>query len=960
MAQGRLVGVLRHLRSLRDSQALRDAADSQLLEWFARGREDAPFVALVRRHGPMVWGISRRMLPHVQDAEDVFQATFLLLARKASSIRKSQSVGSWLHGVARRLALKTRLQQARRQAREKRAMDMRKDQPKSEATISDVQATLDGALAELPEKYRAVLVLCYLEGRTQEEAGRHLGCPLATVRTRVARGRKLLHDRLARKGLTLSTAGLGALLIASAATAAPVPLVQTAIKASLSFAAGQPAMALCSKQAASLVEGGLKAMFITKVKTATAVALAVSLLGGAAVLAQRGPATTDPGKPPLMTSTSHEAKEMKPRAAEPKPASSNNNEVVAFAGRVLSPDGRPVAGAKLYVSGFGGYVQEPRPVPVSGTTQADGSFRFTVPKAGFYGYYKVTAAAPNYGPGWVDVRGVRKTHGLTLQLVKDDVPIEGLIVDLEGKPVVGATLTVSQITSGAGEDLGPWLEAMKNNNEDFLAPMRRHLRHCTTGLCPQATTDATGHLRLTGMGSNRLILAQLDGPTIASQHLQILTRPGKPFEVMETKGDPDSGVPGKVATFYGASFRVVAAPGRPIVGVVRDKDTKKPLAGFTIQSHARAVTTDGFEAVHLVRTTTDAEGRYRLNGLPKRDGYWILAIPREGVPYVAVKAPVPNGPGLAAVTVDIDLKQGIWIEGRLKDKATGKPCKGAVEYYALESNPNLSNYPGFDGGMMWRFFASKDDGSYRAVGIPGPGLIAVRSSNIHAYLRADQRDDDYGTKERLVETAPYIMTFPSNYNALARIDPAKGAVAARRDVTLDPGWAFKGTVLGPDGKPLAGASCYDLNRFNNGELERRKTSEFSGWFNPHYPRELLFRYPERGLVGVAHPPKENGGAIRVLLAREAAVIGRLVDAKGNPRAGVDLWPQFHPKGWGSWFDYSPEAVTTDHEGRFRITALVPGYEYRLSDGDNVAAVGEGLRSGETKNLGDVRIELEPD
>src|SRR5262249_4406443 len=159
--------------------------------------------------------------------EDVFQSTFLLLARKAKSIRKAQSVGSWLHGAAHRLALKLRVQQARRQTREKRAADMRQTRPGGETSLSEAQAALDAALGEWPEKYRTALVLCYLEGLPQEEAARRLGCPLATLRTRVARGRRLLRDRLANHGLALSTAGLAALLIASAASAAaPAALVK--------------------------------------------------------------------------------------------------------------------------------------------------------------------------------------------------------------------------------------------------------------------------------------------------------------------------------------------------------------------------------------------------------------------------------------------------------------------------------------------------------------------------------------------------------------------------------------------------------------------------------------------------------------------------------------------------------------------------------------------------------------
>src|SRR5262249_28100056 len=156
------------------------------------GQEEAAFAALLRRHGPLVWSVSRRVLHREQDAEDVFQATFLLLARKASSIRKRESVSSWLHGVAHRLALKAKAQAACRKTHEKRAADMRDTGPNLGEAWQELQAALDAALQDLPEKYRSALVLCYLEGKTHVEAAQVLGCPLATIRTRVARGRRLL------------------------------------------------------------------------------------------------------------------------------------------------------------------------------------------------------------------------------------------------------------------------------------------------------------------------------------------------------------------------------------------------------------------------------------------------------------------------------------------------------------------------------------------------------------------------------------------------------------------------------------------------------------------------------------------------------------------------------------------------------------------------------------------------
>jgi RNA polymerase sigma factor (sigma-70 family) len=293
MAHATLRGVLGHLRNLCDTQA----ADAELLACFARNQDEASFAALLRRHGPMVWGVARRLLGDLHDAEDVFQATFLILARKAAALRKGAAVASFLHGVARRLALKTRLQKARRQAREKRAVQMRDTKCLGRTDLDEVRAALDAALDELPEKYRAALVLCYLEGHSQEEAARRLGCPLATLRTHVARGRKLLRDRLAAQGITLSAAGLACLGLTAGAVAAPAVLVEATLRAALPFAAGQAAAALCSARVGHLVTGGLRAMVVTKVKTAMCV-LVLGLLAGAVALAS-GQARQEPaGTPP--------------------------------------------------------------------------------------------------------------------------------------------------------------------------------------------------------------------------------------------------------------------------------------------------------------------------------------------------------------------------------------------------------------------------------------------------------------------------------------------------------------------------------------------------------------------------------------------------------------------------------------------------------------------------------------
>lgn len=173
----------------------------------------------------------------------------------------------------------------------------------------------------------------------------------------------------------------------------------------------------------------------------------------------------------------------------------------------------------------------------------------------------------------------------------------------------------------------------------------------------------------------------------------------------------------------------------------------------------------------------------------------------------------------------------------------------------------------------------------------------------------------------------------------------------KRDVTFDPGWTFTGQVRGPDGQPVAGAWGMSIGRI--------KTAEFAkSGYNPRRPRELLFQHEEKGLVGMARPPKTNGDSIVVTLQRGATVTGRLVDAQGRPRTDVELYAWFRAKGEparpGWERGKAPERARTDRDGRFRFGAIMPGYEFHIEDRDEERFVGDGLRSGQTKDLGDVR------
>jgi RNA polymerase sigma factor (sigma-70 family) len=258
-----------------------DRTDGELLARFVAKRDEASFAALVRRHGPMVLAVCRRMLRHDQDAEDCFQATFMVLARKAATVKR-ESVGSWLYAVAYRTSLEARAVNVRRRTRERQVHDM----PHPEVWPPDVQdwrPWLDQELNRLPERYRAVIVACDLESRPRREAARQLGIAEGTLSSRLARGRRLLAKRLVPYGLSLPGATLAAVLCEGAASAqVPAALVSTTTKAALLVAAGE--LTAVSAASAILMKGVLKSMFLTKLKLMVSAVMIVTVLGASGLV----------------------------------------------------------------------------------------------------------------------------------------------------------------------------------------------------------------------------------------------------------------------------------------------------------------------------------------------------------------------------------------------------------------------------------------------------------------------------------------------------------------------------------------------------------------------------------------------------------------------------------------------------------------------------------------------------
>jgi len=281
MTSGQLNQVLRQLCRLVGVRSVEELGDRQLLEAFARNRDAAAFEVLVQRHGPLVLGVCKRVLHEEHDAEDAFQATFMVLARKADSIRRQEAVGSWLCGTAYRLALKARAAAGRRREQERQAGQMAPTQTEPDPHWQELRPVLDEELNRLPDKYRAPLVLCYLQGKTNEAAAKELGWPVGSISYRLAQAREKLRVRLLERGIVLSAAALPALLAENASAAVQGPLIDATVSASLAFAAGEAAAVAGSSAAAvALAEAGVQAILFAKAKLIALTCCAVLAVTG--------------------------------------------------------------------------------------------------------------------------------------------------------------------------------------------------------------------------------------------------------------------------------------------------------------------------------------------------------------------------------------------------------------------------------------------------------------------------------------------------------------------------------------------------------------------------------------------------------------------------------------------------------------------------------------------------------
>ncbi len=706
--------ILHLIRRLAEDRSVRDLSDSELLQRFFSHQDEAAFHSLLRRHGAMVLDVCRSVLRREADAEDAFQASFLVLVRKGQSIRKTASLGCWLHGVAYRTALKALDQSCKRQKNESR-IPARQASELDDPSWREVRQVLHEEVSKLPERYRAALVLCYLEGRTQDVSAATLGIPKGTLRERLERGSALLRTRLVRRGL-----GPAAIVAAAAFPAAEVSasvsktLIASTIKAASCLAAGQTASGLISTNVAVLIEG------VNKMKATTLLVLLGAMTFGVVygVMAGNQQVAAQPAK---YNQEALPAGKATTGALKTKAWGEEKGDNVAVSGRVLDPDGKPLAGAKLYV-----WVRDNNlkavESKVRATTDRDGRFDFTFAKKDIaavgqwnwrpdpWRYAVIVAAAPGYGAGWKPIANWEagsmrlETGESELQLVKDDMPVRGRVRDLEGRPVPGATVRVKNIDSLYG---CAW-----------------------EGLSGKVTTDKDGHFTITGIGRGRAVSLVVTGPAIQMLKADIKTS--------TVAGNPP--------------LDFIAEPAKPIEGVVLARDTGKPLAGVVVFGKHTGFDDINPDPFGELTTVTDSEGRYRLVGLPKASQYEVRVSPSADQSYLETVKRVGDTEGLKPIKLDFDLRRGVTVRFRVIDKVTRQSAPAIAQYTPAATNPLWLEAcgPGPERAILPRCFmdvhVADQDGYFQFVVYPGHGAIFVNTTDRERYTQGqlDPADEKKG------------------------------------------------------------------------------------------------------------------------------------------------------------------------------------------------------------------------
>jgi RNA polymerase sigma factor (sigma-70 family) len=959
--------LLQQVHQLMATERSNPRTDRQLLERFATQGDESAFSLLVRRHGSMVFGTCRRALGHEQDAEDAFQATFLILARKAGSIRQTD-VGGFLHRVAHHLAVRARGLAVKRRRREQRRGTVPVSDPLADVTWREVRQVVDEELQRLSDALRSAVVLCYLEGKTHEEAARLLGWSKNRLRRRLGQGRELLRERLLARGLA-PAAALTATLFAEGVAPAAVP-------AALASATMRTVLSRnVSPVVAELANAGLEVLSVSKTKVAMALVLTVTALTGAGLWA-RGNLAAHAVASPTQAASPVLRGDDKRKTATPKEQAA---QTVKVHGRVLGPDGKPKAGAKLLLLGpldpveqqellvEGGKVQQ------LGISATDGRFTVAIPKKPQQQF--LVARADGLGIDFLDLDARILGKTVELRLVKDHM-IRGRIVNTEGKPVGGVRVAVNHLGVYPNNSLDSFLVFWKNR--PFNSGLRGGVKNVWSGAGAllNMTTDADGCFALHGVGEERLVSLRFGGAGIAATEGWVVNRAGfdaKPYNQATRDNLPkgEKGFFGE-STLSGPDVSIVAASEKVIRGVVTERDTGKARPGVLVRlTRKNGDDRSGGDYLSLsLQAKTDAKGRYVIHGAAKAKSYLVSVASDSMAGYLGRAVWAEDTLGYRPVTADICVRKGVIVTGKMIDRATKKPIPGFVLIADLFDNPFVKEYSddSFHTVIGWAmdFRGTDAGGVFRAVTIPGPVLLMggpLENRSVYKSFIPDpkypryfeKRGDHYGyhgSGSTIVQ---------GNFCKVLQLKP--GVAVVTQDIVLE-----RRDVLGvvkiqdAEGRPLHEVDAWGVAN----QIEDDSCTLYGE--ASEKPRLLVLYQPKRNLAGALSLKAGEKLPLTVKLGPMGSVKGQLLDAAGKPLAGVVVDPRYRDSAANGIHGRIHEAkpIATDASGTFTLENVIPELKFELSfhrgkqrferEGKPADALVQ-VKPSESRDLGAIELKL---
>ncbi len=413
---------------------------------------------------------------------------------------------------------------------------------------------------------------------------------------------------------------------------------------------------------------------------------------------------------------------------------------------------------------------------------------------------------------------------IELRLEPDDVIVRGRLLDLEGSPVSGVHVGVRALSQAKPGDIDRWLQDVADLRSSGLLPLKigetlysndgrgkelqkadfpagNSLLQSHPQLPADVTTDADGRFEIGGLGADRLVQLEIADPRVVKHQIAVVTRDMPPVEAHRV------GIAGvRSHVYYGATFDHIVEPGQTIVGVVEDVETGEPLADTEVRSSAGPGFVSGVYGWHVRKT--DKRGRFRIDGMPVGKGNHLEIVPNDWQPYLLTKTvEVPEGQASTPIDIEVKLRRGVFVRGRMLEEGTGEPVAATLHYDSFLSNEHAKHYQRFAPDIRWADYEedryqTNERGEFQIVVIPGRGILGVRASD-EKFCKGLGAEDiaERNEQDRFPTYSEYSARM---YNRLAEIDVAEGTNVVQRDLSLSRGGTATIELFDPSEQPLTG------------------------------------------------------------------------------------------------------------------------------------------------------------